>query len=49
MKSADTKKQEEGDEEKREKDIYACMVCRSMFKQPGMCPDCDRVLKKKAG
>ena len=36
-------------EEEKRKAIYACMVCKSMFKKPGMCPGCDQMLKKKAG
>ncbi|MBI4021264.1 MAG: hypothetical protein HY369_03405 [Candidatus Aenigmarchaeota archaeon] len=35
--------------EKQEKLLYACLACRATFKDPGMCPDCDAVLKKKAG
>ncbi len=33
----------------KQKALYACMVCKGMFKDPGMCPDCDGVLKKSAG
>lgn len=29
--------------------VYACTLCRKTFKESGMCPDCDRVLKKGAG
>jgi len=35
--------------EKRQKAIYACMVCKGMFKDPGYCPNCNIVLKRKAG
>lgn len=35
--------------ERRMKAVYACMVCNSMFKQPGYCPNCEVVLKKRAG
>lgn len=34
--------------EKKQKAIYACMICKQMFKDPGMCPDCDKILKKSA-
>ncbi|MBI4020187.1 MAG: hypothetical protein HY367_02545 [Candidatus Aenigmarchaeota archaeon] len=35
--------------ENENKAMYACMVCKSMFRKAGMCPNCDQVLKKKAG
>ncbi len=34
---------------RRQKAIYACLVCNEMFKDPGLCPNCSVVLKKKAG
>jgi len=34
--------------ENKQKAVYACMVCKNMFSEPGMCPDCDQVLKKGA-
>ena len=33
----------------KQKAIYACTICKGMFKESGMCPDCDGVLKKHAG
>jgi len=33
----------------KQKAVYACTICKSMFKEDGMCPDCDTVLKKGAG
>ena len=33
----------------KEKMIYACLLCKQMFKDPGLCPNCNIVLKKKAG
>ena len=33
----------------KQKAVYACVVCEGMFKDPGMCPDCNQVLKKGAG
>ncbi len=35
--------------EERQKAVYACMMCKNMFNDKGMCPDCDVVLKKKGG
>lgn len=33
----------------KEKMIYACMVCKAIFKDnKKMCPNCNLVLKKKA-
>ena len=37
----------EKDEEK-EKMIYMCILCKHMFKDPGLCPNCNTVLKKGA-
>ena len=33
----------------KQKAVYACTICKGMFKESGMCPDCDTVLKKPAG
>jgi len=32
----------------KEKEIYKCLVCKAMFKEAGMCPNCNVVLKKPA-
>ena len=32
-----------------EKMVYACLACRAIFKDAGMCPNCNLVLKKRAG
>lgn len=37
------------DQDEAKKAIYACLACKSIFKEPGMCPDCNAVLKKRAG
>lgn len=29
--------------------VFACNVCKKVYKKPGMCPDCDVVLKPKGG
>ena len=34
--------------EEQEKQIYACLACKAMYKDAGMCPNCNLVLKKKA-
>ena len=34
--------------EEKQKAIFACLACKAIFKDPGMCPNCDMVLKKKA-
>lgn len=41
-------KTEETEEEEKEKKVaYVCNVCKAMFKEGGMCPNCDVVLKKR--
>ena len=35
--------------EEDEKMVYACLACKSIFKDSGLCPNCNVVLKKKAG
>ena len=37
-----------GKDEEKEKAIYACLACKAIFKDAGMCPNCNLVLKKKA-
>lgn len=33
--------------DEQKKIAYVCSVCQEMFKDAGMCPNCDAVLKKK--
>ena len=42
-------KKESDEIEEKAKEIYACMVCKKMFKKAGLCPNCNLVLKKAAG
>lgn len=36
------------EDEEMEKMVYACLACKAIFKEPGMCSNCNLVLKKKA-
>ncbi|QQG39994.1 MAG: hypothetical protein HYS81_01110 [Candidatus Aenigmatarchaeota archaeon] len=47
--TGDEESEEEGDEEKKEEKRarYVCEICSTMYKEKGMCPNCDIVLKKK--
>lgn len=35
--------------EEEQKAMYACLACKAIFKEAGMCPNCNMLLKKKAG
>jgi len=43
------KYQEMENEEEKIKSIYACVLCKKIFKGPGMCPGCNAILRKQAG
>ncbi len=35
--------------ENEEEIAFECMICRKIFKDPGFCPECQLILKKRGG
>ena len=38
---------QEQNAEEAAKLVYACAICKNIFKEPGYCSNCDAVLKSK--